>query len=275
MKLECELPQSLWNALEQRRRSTGDSLSHIVSHALADALQLEHATLFQVSTAGALVEGVYQGAVSVAQLLEHGDFGLGTFEDLDGEMIVVDGRCYQARGDGSIREPPADALVPFAVVTRFRPERSTRFRSVASFDDLRTQLDGLRNSANLFFAVSAHGTFDSLKVRAVCKSAKSERLVDAASHQQEFEFENATGRILGFWTPEYAKTVNVPGYHLHYLADDLSGGGHLLDCRASDLRIRIEHAADFRMAIPETRGFLRADLTGDPSAELDKAEGPR
>ena len=42
-------------------------------------------TLFQVSTSGALVAGLYQGAVSTAVVLQHGDFGLGTFADLDGE----------------------------------------------------------------------------------------------------------------------------------------------------------------------------------------------
>ena len=48
-------------------------------------------TLYQVSTATALVEGIYQGAVRVATLREHGDLGLGTFENLDGEMVIVDG----------------------------------------------------------------------------------------------------------------------------------------------------------------------------------------
>ena len=47
------------------------------------------ASAYQVSTAGALVEGVYQGAVSVGTVREHGDFGLGTFEDLDGSNPCV------------------------------------------------------------------------------------------------------------------------------------------------------------------------------------------
>lgn len=273
--LQCEISQSIQNALEKKSAATGEPVSHIVTRALADALQLEHATLFQVSTSGALVEGVYQGAVSVGDLLEHGDFGLGTFEGLDGEMILVDGRCYRARGDGTVTTPPESALVPFAVVTRFRPERTLSLRPVSSFEALIEQLDGLRSSQNLFFAVSAEGTFDSIRVRTVCKAEAGERLVEAAAKQKEFEFRGVTGRLLGFWTPEYARTVNVPGYHLHFLSADCSKGGHLLDCRAEGLSVGIEHAADFRMAIPETTEFLRADLTGDPSGELDEAERQR
>ena len=78
--------------------------------------------------------------------------------------------------------------------------------------------------------------------------------------------------LVGFWTPQYARTVNVAGYHLHFLSDDRQSGGHLLECRARELEVAIEHAADFRMAIPETAGFLRADLSGDPGADLEKAE---
>jgi len=84
--------------------------------------------------------------------------------------------------------------------------------------------------------------------------------------------QNIRGTLVGFWTPEYAKTVNIAGYHLHFLSDDKQKGGHLLDCRAKELNVKIEHSADFRMAIPETSEFLRADLTKDPTKALDQAE---
>ena len=67
-------------------------VAHIVSKALADLFEIPYHTMFQVSTVTALVEGIYQGAVRVATLREHGDLGLGTFEGLDGEMVIVDGQ---------------------------------------------------------------------------------------------------------------------------------------------------------------------------------------
>src|SRR5439155_18390467 len=72
--------------------------------------------------ATALVEGIYQGAVRVGTLREHGDLGLGTFENLDGEMVIVDGHFFHVRSDGSVRECDDDVLSPFAVITRFAPE---------------------------------------------------------------------------------------------------------------------------------------------------------
>ena len=52
----------------------------MVDRALAATFELDRHTLFQVSTSNALVQGVFRGAVTVADLKRNGDFGLGTFE---------------------------------------------------------------------------------------------------------------------------------------------------------------------------------------------------
>jgi acetolactate decarboxylase len=257
--------------LAARRTQTGETTDHIVMSALADALQVEHSTLFQISTTGALIEGVTQGAITVGELLRHGDLGLGTFADFDGEMVVVDGAAYQVTRDG-VSAAADETPVPYAVVTHFLPEKTTDFATVASFDDLTGRLDALRTTGNEFFAVRLDGSFDHVKTRAVCKSDESASLVDAASRQAKFEFRGVEGVIVGFWTPEYAKSVNVAGWHLHFLTDDRRGGGHLLACGGSALRVQVQHLSDFRMAIPETAAFLKADLTRDASRALDWAE---
>jgi acetolactate decarboxylase len=270
--LSCEISQSLLNALQTRVRTTGEPIDHIVMRALADQLQVPHATLFQVSTSGALVEGIYQGVVTVGELKRHGDLGLGTFADLDGEMVVVDGGFWQVPGSGAVHEASDSDLAPFAVVTNFRPERNIELASVVSFDDLLGQLDTLRNSNNLFFAVRIDGQFSYVHTRAVCKAEPGVGLVDAASAQAEFDFHTIAGTIVGFWTPEYAKSINISGWHLHFLTEDRAGGGHLLDVAGSMLKAEVQHLDDFRMAIPESPEFLKADLTRDPSRSLDKAE---
>jgi acetolactate decarboxylase len=269
--LSCEISQSLMDALQTRVRTTGEPLNHIVMRALADHLEIQHATLFQVSTSGALVEGISQGVVTVGELKRHGDLGLGTFADLDGEMVVVDGRFWRVPGAGKVREAADSDLAPFAVVTSFRPERSLELASVESIDDLLRQLDRLRTSNNLFFAVRIDGRFSRMHTRAVCKKA-GVGLVDAAANQVEFELHDIGGTIVGFWTPEYARTVNIAGWHLHFLSEDRSAGGHVLDVAGSTLKAQVQHLDDFRMAIPESPEFLRADLTRDPSKALDQAE---
>lgn len=270
--LTCEISQSLWTALQQAARETGDTVTHIVSRALADTLQVEHGTLFQVSTSGALVEGLFEGTVSVGTLRQHGDFGLGTFADLDGEMIALDGEFYRIASDGSISRAEDRQQVPFAVVTHFSPQQSITLDSFASADALYVQLDRLRLTDNLFFAARLQGRFAHVHNRVACKAEAHQTLVEAVGRQAEFECHNIDGTLLGFWTPSYAKAIGVSGWHLHFISDDRRFGGHMLDCSANGVGVALERIDDLRVAIPETASFLAAYLAGDPSMALDRAE---
>jgi acetolactate decarboxylase len=270
--LTCDISETMMRALEARSRQTGEPVAHIVMASLADTLEIDHATLFQVSTATALVEGVSGGVVTIGELKRHGSFGLGTFDGLDGEMIALDGDFYQVLGDGSVREARDDARAPFAVVTEFRAEREFVIDRVQSFDDLTTQLDSRRDTGNLFFAVRIDGRFAQIRTRALCKTASGVSLVDATAHQPEFALSDVSGTAVGFWTPLYARTINVAGWHLHFVTDDRTGGGHVLDCQGGSLHVQMQDLADVRIAMPETAAFLQADLSQDPSRELDLAE---
>ena len=271
--LHLRLPTGLWAALQAHCASSGESLNHAVIAALAEALDIEHHTLYQVSTSGALVEGLYQGCVSVGDIRRHGDFGLGTFDGLDGEAILLDGTCWQARGDGSVQVAPDSALAPFFVATHFAADTQATLAGVSSFADLCQRLDGLRPSANVFVAIRLQGHFERIKIRTACKIPSGTDLVTATSHQAEFELQNISGTLVGFWSPNYARTINVPGYHLHLLSDDHRHGGHLLELAAESLQLGLHTESNLHLALPETAAFLAADLSGDPSAALATAEG--
>lgn len=270
--LTTEVYQSLMDALVAHCDATGESVRHFVTQALSDALGLDHATLFQVSTGAALVQGVHDKAVTVGDLRSHGDFGLGTFEGLDGEMVVLDGRFYQAHLDGRITMPADSAPVPFAALTTFHPLHRATLRDIGSMDALTAALDGMRRSQNLFFAVRLDGTFSALHFRVACKVAPGTPLTEATQHQAEFHLSGRKGTVVGFWSPPFTRMVTVAGWHLHFLSEDRTTGGHLLDCTASRIEVQLQDIDDLRLAMPETRRFLQADLTGDPSAALDKAE---
>ena len=255
--LTCDISETLMRALQARSRQTGEPIGHIVMSSLADTLEIDHATLFQVSTSAALVEGVYRGVVTIGELKRHGDFGLGTFDGLDGETVC---------------DADDDARVPFAVVTEFRAEREFTIDRVASFDDLGAQLDRRRDTGNLFFAVRIDGHFAQIRTRALCKTASGVSLVDATAHQPEFALTDVSGTAVGFWTPLYARTINVAGWHFHFVTDDRTSGGHVLDCQGVNLHAQLQDLADVRIAMPETAAFLQADLSQDPSQELDLAE---
>jgi acetolactate decarboxylase len=192
--------------------------------------------------------------------------------DLDGEMVVVDGRFWRVPGSRAVRKAADSDLAPFAVVTSFHSDRIAELASVVSIQELQGQLDGLRISDNLFFGIRIDGRFDYLHARAVCKTERGIGLVYAATRQSEFDFRDVAGTIVGFWTPAYAKAINIAGWHLHFLCEDHSGGGHVLDLAGTALRVQVQHLDDFRMAIPESPEFLKADLIRDPSAVLDNAE---
>ena len=271
--LHVQVTHSIYEALEQRCKETGASLDHEVQQALAQALGVEHHTLYQVSTSTALVQGVYQGCVTVGDIKTHGDFGLGTFDALDGEGLMLDGRVYQAHGDGTVSEPDNTATAPFWVSAEFDADREVILGSVQSWDDLCAQIDRHRNSQNLFAAIRIDGVFDLIHYRVACKSAPGTDLVTATSHQAEFTLQQLEGSLMGFWSPTYARTFNIPGYHLHLLSSDHQHGGHVLGIKGTNLKLQIMDGDKLVMALPESPQFLQADLSGDPTAALSKAEG--
>jgi len=138
-------------------------------------------TLYQVSTATALVEGIYQGAVPIAELRKHGDLGLGTFEDLDGEMVIVDGRFFQVRSDGSVREAEDSVLTPFAAITAFSSGSPVLLDSCPDLANLTSRFDALRHSDNVFFALRVDGKFDYVHTRAMRRTSEGVPLVQAAA----------------------------------------------------------------------------------------------
>jgi acetolactate decarboxylase len=227
-------------------------------------------SLYQISTSTALVEGVHSGSVLSSVLLEHGDFGLGTFEELDGEMVILDGQIYQITD--TVRHRTDDFLVPFASTTHFRAKSSFEIDNVACLKDIELACDQQRISDNLFYALRLDGIFETSHARAVHTVPQNTRLLDAAKTQLEFHFENIEGTLVGFWSPRYASSFSVPGYHFHLISNDRTKGGHVLDCRASKLEARIQVLSEYDIRLPESGPFLTTNLSKDPSSELAKTE---
>ena len=270
--LTVKLPEVLWQALDRHRSDHGEPIEHVVRAALADYLQVEHQTLFQVSTSTALVEGIYKGAVTVGQLKEHGDLGLGTFDSIDGELVMVDGHVYQVRADGTCHEVDDGVSSPFAAVTHFQPNAAFDLDHARDLTALTTRLDRYRESANLFYAVRIDGTFALLHTRSMCKSQTGVPLTTVAAHQPEFRLRGGRATLVGFWSPDYSKMLEVPGRHLHAVTADRRAGGHVLDCDGRGLHVQMQTLTDLRVALPSTTEFLRADLSKDLSADLERVE---
>jgi acetolactate decarboxylase len=266
------ISKSLQSALEKLSEETGEPISQLVSGTLSRCLGIPLHTLFQVSTSGALVQGVYERAVSSNLLLNYGDFGLGTFENLDGEMVVLDGAIYQVRSDGKVTKIEKDVGTPFAVVTHFVADQDQMIENASSFKDLTKICDRYRDSDNLFYAFRIDGHFGHVHTRAMRETLEGLPLAKAAAIQPEFEFTGVDGTLVGIWAPQFSSALNIAGYHFHFLSEDRSKGGHLLECSGKHLRIRVERLNDFHLSLPESEEFLRADLTKDTSTDLAYAE---
>ena len=273
-ELSLVLPGHLLDSLQRTATQRGVPPDSLATAILGDWLQGARHRLFQISTSTALVQGAFQDGMSSRTLAEHGNFGLGTFPNLDGEMAILDGVIYQMRGDGSVHARNDDFPVPFAVITQFEPEQTFEASAVASFDALKHLCDPRRESENLFYAIRVDGVFQTLQARAVRAAAPGSTggLADAAKHQAEFHLKEVEGTLVGFWSPVYSKTFNIPGYHLHFLSHDRQQGGHLVDCSARSLRVSLQMLCDYDVHLPEKGKFLTADLTQDPAKILSKAE---
>ncbi len=272
-ELRCSLPAATWAALDARIARTGERLEDAVASCIAEALDARLHSIFQVSTSGALVKGVYGAATNIADVKRHGDIGLGTFVGLDGEGIMLDGQCWRAASDGSVIPVGDDVAAPFWVTARFGADCTKSLATVSDWTHLCAQLDSMRPSGNLFAALRVRGVFEFVYARVACKARAGASLVEATSSQSEFRWTEVAGTLVGFWTPEWARTINVPGFHLHFLSDDRTRAGHVIDVRAKDVVAELHAASDLHLVLPANEAFLRADLSGDPAVALAQAEG--
>ncbi len=245
----------------------------IVSISGCSHLQQDRDVLFQTSTINALLEGVYDGETTFGELKKHGDFGLGTFNTLNGEMIGIGGEFYQVKADGVAYPVGDSAETPFAVVTFFEPDKTVWLDNAENYEQLKQYLDPLLPTKNIFYAVKITGIFKYIKTRSVPAQSKPyPPLVEVVKNQPTFEFHNVKGTIAGFRCPDYVKGINVPGYHLHFITADRKAGGHLLQCQMKNVKIEIDYTSEFYMVLPKSAEFYKTGLTEDKQRELEKVE---
>jgi acetolactate decarboxylase len=230
--------------------------------------------LYQTSLMSALTAGVYEAETTYGQIRKNGDFGLGTFNDLDGEMVGFDGTFYQLRSDGSARPVTDDQKTPFAVVTFFKPEQEMDVVEPTTKSDLLAMIEKATN-ANLFTAVRVDGVFDLVRTRTMQRQIRPfPPLTEAAKHQAEKVFTNVDGTLAGFRSPTYAQGIGVAGFHLHFLRQDRQSGGHALDYYLRSGKIQICTVHDLRLELPRSAEFLKTNLEDRSINEkIKEAEG--
>jgi acetolactate decarboxylase len=235
---------------------------------------LDRETLYQVSTIDALMQGVFDGVQPLAELKQHGDFGIGTFDALEGEMIVLDGIVYQAKADGRIYRVGDDVTTPLATVTYFDRDYSVTTGTAMNFSVFSYTMSSQLPSQNMVYAVRMHGTFPFMKVRAIPAQHKPyPTLAEAAKNQSVYTYHDTMGTVVGFYTPVFFRGLNVEGYHLHFISDDRQAGGHILDFTVpGNTAVEYDITPEFKMVLPTSGAFTGVDLSQDLTGELAKVE---
>jgi acetolactate decarboxylase len=230
--------------------------------------------IYQSSTMTALLDGVYDGGVTYGELERHGNFGLGTFNALDGEMIAIDGDYFHLHADGSADPVAPDEKTPFAAVTFFHGDARQACTGPINRQSLEKALDNMAPSHNLFAAVRIDGRFERMTTRTVARQTLPYRpLSEATASQTVNTWSDMTGTIAGFRSPDYAQGLSVAGYHFHFISDDRTSGGHVLEFILSEGTLRVDVESGLHLELPLTSAFRDADLTShDLDGEISAAE---
>jgi acetolactate decarboxylase len=250
-------------------------MSDVIDHRLIGALHVEAVrkqglhpenephVLFQSSTIDHLLDGGFDGDLTIEELAQHGDLGLGTLNALDGEMIAIDGRFLRADINGAISEIDPQAKTPFGVVTFFEPSIKFALEEPLDHDGFVAALDAALPERAETAAVRVTGEFDRVHARSVPRQEPPyPPLADAAKRQHVFEFIGEHGTLVGFRFPDYAQGIEVPGYHLHFVDHAHGRGGHVLRVAPRRVRVELDPSSDLHMELPP-----KVDLRAPPGAD--------
>lgn len=233
-------------------------------------------TLFQVALLQSLAQGYYDGILPVGELKKYGDTGIGTFEGVNGEMIVLDGVVYQAIADGTILVPSDDELIPFCNVTYFDKDETLTLSDLPDMAALQQTLSSTvqARGANLFYMVKIEGTFSSIKVRSESKQEKPYRELDVAlaEDQVECDYEDIRGTMVGLYCPEYMRGLNSVGWHFHFITEDRTRGGHVLQVSVASAEVQLDATDRFHLLLSEEEAFQSMPLGRDMDEAIHRAE---
>ena len=231
--------------------------------------------LYQVSVLSGLMKGDYDGKIALRQIRRHGDFGIGTFDRLDGEAVELDGVFYQVSANGGVKRMDGSVKSPFAMATFFDADMKFPVAQVTDYRTLQQFIDSRMPTKNIPYAIRIEGKFSYVKTRSVpAQERPYPVLAEVVKNQSVFEFKDIEGTLVGFRMPDYMQDVNVAGYHMHFLSRDKTKGGHLLECALGAGIAKIDDIKEFVMILPQSADFNSLKLSSS-TAEAEKSRKER
>ena len=233
--------------------------------------------MYQVSTLQALALGYSRAVINVEELLQEGDTGLGTFEDVNGEMIVMEGQCFRADQNGNVTVVSPETGVPFGAVARLYGEQQFPLVNKSDITSVRTELTRKieeRFGLNSMQVVKIDGVFDKVDARSEAPYRSHHvTLKEVLSQTQKaFLFENIRGSLVGVYFPDYMDGINIPGWHLHFLSEDRSKGGHVFDVSIREGVAKVDKITNIYINLPREAAFDTYTLKQDLQDEIKSVE---
>ena len=251
------------------------SLGLLVSSSYGETTKSD--MLFQVALLQSLMQGEYDGIVTVGELKQYGDTGIGTFQGVNGEMIVLDGTVYRAIWDGSVEIAPDNETVPFSNVTFFDSDIKAENVNADSSGELKSILNSIvrKHGRNQFYMAKVTGLFPSILVRSELKQEEPYKPLNDAlkTDQREFTYSDIRGTIIALYCPAYMDGLNTAGWHLHFISEDRQKGGHVLDLAVQDGSLELDIISEFAMVVPNRESFNSKNLETDLKKEIEQVEG--
>jgi acetolactate decarboxylase len=247
----------LFYACENHEKTDNDD-NHI-----AAKIESKPDTYFHYSIWHAFVNKVFDADLKVSTLKANGDIGLGSFDFLDGEMVMLDGIPYRIREDGEITVGADDDEIVYANAAFFDQDGSFNIQKGVNYDQLRAAINPNIPSLNLFYAFKIHGTFKTLKLGGLNKQEKpfDDGLDVLIPNRPVFEGENITGTMIGFFCPEFIGDINAAGYHFHFISDDLKMGGHVMEfASAEPLEVQFDEMNNYHFYLPDNEDYRNVSL---------------
>ena len=212
--------------------------------------------MYQVSTLQALLLGYFRSVISVSELLKHGNIGLGTFTDVDGEMIVLNGSCYRATENGDVVEAEGDRGVPFSTVCTMEESTTIEFGFTNNIDDLKIALNNIIDShfgLNSMHMARIDGEFELIDARSESgyESVHVELKTVLGKTQKAFKFEKIKGTLVCVYFPDYMDGINAAGWHLHFISEDRKHGGQVFDIVMKSGKGQISKINSIELKLPD------------------------
>lgn len=207
--------------------------------------------MYQIGLVPAFLNGIYTSDFNFKSLSKKGDIGLGTINQLNGEMIALDGRFYSIDKNGVASEIADSIFTPYAVVSFFKPQHFYSIRDISSLSNLNQHLISLLDNTNIFYMIRIDGEFASLQLRSeTCQCMGGVPIAELLEKNQvEFSIEKSKGTLVATFSPAYTKNMCITDFHYHYLNANKTTGGHVFDLKVVSAQISIQPIYRFQLEL--------------------------